>query len=170
MATSIQKNCAICESIIDDFRSYRSLGTESSRIYSSILKELGLDSNGYACKFCVNKLNRIIRLDEDIRTKVKKLKEKRADIIKELSSTLKKNNLHVQKGTPVKTPVKTDKKRDNKTVFSTPTPRIFKARQILPKKLDNFEQKISVDNFNHTKCKDGKDFDVKVNKIRMDLL
>ena len=70
----------------------------------------------------------------------------------------------------MKTSVKTDKKRDHKTVFLTPTPRKFKARRILPKKLDNFEQKISVDTFNHTKCKDGKDFDVKVNKIRMGLL
>ena len=172
MATSIQKKCAICDSIITDFRSYRSLGTEASRIYSSTLKELGLDSCGYACKFCVNKLNRITRLDEEIRTKVNKLKETRVDIIKQLSSTLKQDNVHVQKGTPVKTPVKTDKKRDRKTVFLSPTPRKFKARRILPysspaakKKLDNFEQKIYVDNFTQTKRKDEKDFDVKVNKI-----
>jgi hypothetical protein len=40
--------------------------TEASKVYTYLLKEIRINSSGYACKFCVNKLNRILKLDKDI--------------------------------------------------------------------------------------------------------
>jgi hypothetical protein len=47
-------------------KGYRSVFTEASKVYKYLLNEIRINSSGYACKFCVNKLNRILKLDEDI--------------------------------------------------------------------------------------------------------
>lgn len=89
MATSSQtsgRTCELCLKPITDLKYYRSLATEASKLYSALFTELSVARKGYACKFCVNKLNRLVRLDEEIRTKIDVLKQKHCEIFEDLKS------------------------------------------------------------------------------------
>lgn len=111
---------------------YRSLATEASKLYSALLTELRVARKGYACKFCVNKLNRLVRLDEEIQTKIDVLKQKRCEIFEDLKrETSVRQNFSSAKSS-LQTPVKKFSKREYRAVSKTPTPRKFKARRILP--------------------------------------
>lgn len=138
MAAPIVKTCSLCSSQIIDKRYYISLATEASNTYSEILIELNVKKQGFACKFCVNKLNRLIRLDEDIRTKVDVLNLKHSEVVTELKNVITSNL--PPSGYPVKTfscaktlvttPVQP--KRTFCDISKTPTPRKVKALRILP--------------------------------------
>ena len=73
------KTCGICKERITDKKSYRQV--KSSEEFCRIFLELNLKENNFVCKFCVNKLNRLVRIDDDIRNKLEKLHEKRNELI-----------------------------------------------------------------------------------------
>jgi hypothetical protein len=128
MAAPSDKTCSICLQIITDKKAYRSLSTEASKVYKNILNEIRINNSGYACKFCVNKLNRVLRLDEEIQGKVEVLKCKRLGLIEQLSKgSGVVTPLHGKFITPVKSTI--TKKRP---LVSTPTPKKTKCRKILP--------------------------------------
>lgn len=115
----VLKNCGLCGEIITDKKSYRQV--KSSENFCKIFSELNLKEDGYVCKFCVNKINRIVRLDDDIKTKVSKLSEKRNEIFADLQKTV---STCKKSCTPV------NKKRERQK--NTPTPRKPKVRRLLP--------------------------------------
>ncbi|XP_062597660.1 uncharacterized protein LOC134259070 [Saccostrea cucullata] len=184
MATSLGKPCEICLKPITDIKYYRSLGTEASKVYSALLDELNIDRKGYACKFCVNKLNRLIRLDEEIRTKLDVLKQKRGEIFDDLKkvtcnrpSSSVASSSSARPNSSLQTPVKKNSKREYKIISKTPTPRKFKARRILPlaspcskevKERDTYHaeptarKSTTVDSSTQTKTTEEKDFAVKI--------
>lgn len=135
MVTSSQtsgKTCELCLKPITDLKYYRSLATEASKLYSALLTELSVARKGYACKFCVNKLKRLVRLDEEIRTKIDVLKQKRCEIFEDLKRvTSVRQNISSAKSS-LQTTVKHFSKREYRAVSKTPTPRKLKARRILP--------------------------------------
>ncbi|XP_056016938.1 uncharacterized protein LOC125674871 [Ostrea edulis] len=110
------KSCEICSEIIKDKKSYRQV--KSNVDFCQLFLELNLEEDGYVCKFCVNKLNRLVRIDDDIKTKVAKLTEKRNELLAELKNAV---------GSKVLTPV--IKKRGRQK--NTPTPRKLKVRRLL---------------------------------------
>lgn len=83
--------------------------------------ELNLKENNYVCKFCVNKLNRLVRIGDDIRNKLETLHEKRNELFNELKRT-------VASKTQLRTPVNRKRERQK----NTPTPRKPKVRRLLP--------------------------------------
>lgn len=86
MAASIKK-CEICQKIISD-RSYRSLTSKTSQ---DVFELMCVDSTcikGFACNPCANKLNRVQKLNNDMKTKQVIIKKKR-DISPFLLCTLK---------------------------------------------------------------------------------
>jgi hypothetical protein len=67
MTVPIAKKWSICLQIIIDKKGYRSLFTEASKVYIKyLLDKIRINSSVYAYKFCENKLNRILKPDEDI--------------------------------------------------------------------------------------------------------
>lgn len=132
MATSSGKTCKLCLKPITDLKYYRSLDTEASKLDSALLTELSVARKGNACKFCVNKLNRLVRLDEEIQTKIDVLKQKRCEIFEDLKRETSVRQKFSSAKSSLRTPVKKISKREYRAVSKTPTPRQFKARRILP--------------------------------------
>ncbi|KAL4217544.1 hypothetical protein ACF0H5_022284 [Mactra antiquata] len=70
-------------------RTYRSVSSDISiQQWGPIFTQLGAKLNGYLCNFCINKLNRVCRLEEDSKTKVQQIlleKEKLMGILSEMS-------------------------------------------------------------------------------------
>lgn len=112
MATSSGKTCKLCLKPITDLKYYRSLATETSKLYSALLTELSVARKGYACKFCVNKLNRLVRLDEEIRTKIDVLKQKRCEIFEDLKRETSVRQKFSSPKSSLQTPVKKLSKRE----------------------------------------------------------
>lgn len=95
--------------------------TDRWRILQNFFLELNLKENNYVCKFCVNKLNRLVRIGDDIRNKLETLLEKRNELLNELKRT-------VASKTQLRTPVNRKRERQK----NTPTPRKPKVRRLLP--------------------------------------
>ncbi len=77
-----KKECTICQVVLGN--KYRSLKTESSQVYVKYLKELEIKPEGYLCFSCINKINRLTKVDEDIINQVEKLKSERAELLRTL--------------------------------------------------------------------------------------
>lgn len=114
-----EKICGLCRNTIKDKKSYRLVSTHED--FSRIFKELSLNVKNYVCKFCVNKLNRLARIDDDIKTRLTKLYEKRNELFSEIKETV------ISKA-HLRTPVSNKRERQK----NTPTPRKPKIRRLLP--------------------------------------
>ena len=68
MAASMPKTCLCCKTQITDQKSYRCVYEDVGDKFPYILWEAGIKGSDYLCKFCLNKLNRITRIDEKIPT------------------------------------------------------------------------------------------------------
>ena len=68
MAASMPKTCLCCKTQITDQKSYRCVYKDVGDMFTYILWEAGIKGSDYLCKFCLNKLNRITRIDEKIPT------------------------------------------------------------------------------------------------------
>lgn len=80
--------------------------------FSRIFKELSLNVKNYVCKFCVNKLNRLVRIDDDIKTRLTKLYEKRNELFSEIKETV------ISKA-HLRTPVSNKRERQKNTPCNT---------------------------------------------------
>lgn len=60
----------------------------SQLIYSDVYELLAIpyDVKGFACNLCANKLNRVRKLTDDLKTKVDSLKAERQNIVEALKS------------------------------------------------------------------------------------
>ena len=80
-----RKECAFCTKMIND-KGYRSLSSKTSRErYEYIMQQLpkGFNSreNIIICNLCVNKLNRICKLNDDLNSKLTSIREERDKIL-----------------------------------------------------------------------------------------
>lgn len=118
------KFCYFCTSKIG-IKGYRSLfSTHSKDFYSDVYELLALphDIKGFACNLCANKLNRVRKLTDDLKTKVDSIKAERQKIVEALKSM---PGLAVQPTFIAKTPPRNwDKsRRPYNVVKQTPTPK-----------------------------------------------
>jgi hypothetical protein len=60
------KYCTVCSRNVETH--YRAA---SSKCFSSYLVELGVDTVVFLCMFCVTKFNKIIKIDDEIKTQIK---------------------------------------------------------------------------------------------------
>jgi hypothetical protein len=164
-------------------KSYRSLASkESKEQYSGIFVKLCIEPVGLLCNHCVNKLNRIRKLNGDIQTKVALLTQERdnlLDVLKQMPGVVK---MYQRTSTPKRgekrpltkqTP--TPRSRTKRGLFQTPNRpsptkslglahtspkacKVFVGRT--PSKI--FTTSSKVDKSTQTKQKQD-DFDVKVN-------
>lgn len=117
MAAPIKK-CEICQKVISD-RSYRSLTSKTSQeYYRDVFELMCVDSTcikGFACNPCANKLNRVQKLNNDMKTKQVIIKEERDKLLctlKEMTG-IKSKKPSTTKGT----------KRVISSLKLTPTPK-----------------------------------------------
>lgn len=78
----IEKICGLCRNIIKDKKLYRLVLIYED--FLRIFKEFSLNVKNYVCKFCVNKFNRFVRIDDDIKIRLIKLYEKRNELFLEI--------------------------------------------------------------------------------------
>lgn len=78
----IEKICGLCWNIIKDKKLYRLVLIYED--FLRIFKEFSLNVKNYVCKFCVNKFNRFVRIDDDIKIRLIKLYEKRNELFLEI--------------------------------------------------------------------------------------
>ncbi|XP_061187058.1 uncharacterized protein LOC133195217 [Saccostrea echinata] len=122
------KECSFCLYVIKD-RGYRALSSKTStEQYNYAFTRLNFfpTSNSYACNLCTNKLNRISKIEENVRAKVEQLKterEKLLDVLRQHQQT----SGHVKPSTPRVSAVKrsldktpTPKGKSKKALFKTP--------------------------------------------------
>ena len=157
------KTCGFCKKNIRD-KSYRSLASNISQDhYGNIFKILGIAMTGVLCNQCVNKLNRIRKLNGDIETKVVSLTEERDKLL----ATLKAMQGIVQQCVsthrrgekrPLVKQTPTPRSRLKKSLFCTPTRKCSPAPKVTP------EKRIVTQVTRSTQTKQPReDFDVKVN-------
>lgn len=164
------KNCLFCKKLITD-KSYRSMSsTTSKEHYKEVYTQLGVPAvDGFACNICVNKLNKVVKLNNDMRTKYFVIKDERDKLLSLLKAMpgLK----HVTQIASFKTPSPRGFKRS--LVKNTPTPTSKKSLFSSPK-LDRIRSPIKfsaektqkkVDMSTQTKTT-TEEFDVKVCKIK----
>ena len=79
------KSCVLCQKIIND-RSYRSLSsTTSQEQYKEVFKMMCVRTlNGLACNICASKLNRVLKLNSDMETKVVSIQRERDTLLSSL--------------------------------------------------------------------------------------
>ena len=123
------KCCTACFSEIHDKKSYRCLYPNARDRFTYILEELHIPRTGHLCKFCINKLNKVHRLDEEIRTKLPSLKRDRLEIVTDLRDSFAKC-----KNAVTSTPRKPAEDGREKRLWCSPTatPRTTKVRRLLP--------------------------------------
>ena len=126
--SQLVKTCLFCLKHITD-RSYRSLSSSTSREqYKEVYKLLSLSEvNGFVCNLCVNKLNRISKLNEDLKTKYQIIKQERDKlffVVKDLPG------IKCSTAT-VTTPSPRGFKRPYGTIKQTPTPKSMKSKKCL---------------------------------------
>nr|XP_034321927.1 uncharacterized protein LOC117688213 [Crassostrea gigas]XP_034321928.1 uncharacterized protein LOC117688213 [Crassostrea gigas] len=156
------KTCGFCKKNIRD-KSYRSLASNISQDhYGNIFKILGIAMTGVLCNQCVNKLNRIRKLNGDIETKVVSLTEERdkllatlkamPGIIQQCVSTPRRGEKRpLVKQTP------TPRSRLKKSLFCTPTRKCSPAPKVTP------EKRVVTQVTRSTQTKQPReDFDVKI--------
>ena len=166
------KTCEFCFKTIKD-KSYRSLTSNTSQEqYGNIFNKLGIASvNGFVCNQCVNKLNRVNKLNGDIRTKVLMLTQERdkvLDTLKQMPGIVKQHQdmstpkrgekRHLVKQTP------TPKSRLKKSLFQTPTRRTSTSTCIPAQDSPAKTCTSKMDRSTQTK-QTREDFDVKVKYI-----
>jgi len=82
------KTCLFCLKSITD-RSYRSLSsTTSKEHYKDVYNLISIsETNGFACSLCMTKLNRIAKLNDDMRTKYFVIKQERDKLVSIMKDT-----------------------------------------------------------------------------------
>jgi len=79
------KVCRFCCNYISDNKSYRSLASETCKNqYDTVYQMLTIQPEGVVCNLCMNKLNRVSKLNHDIETKVFALQAERDKIISQI--------------------------------------------------------------------------------------
>lgn len=76
--------CRLCLGFITDKKSYRKI--DSLKSLETQLNYLNLTSPGILCCFCFNKINKLNKIDLDLRTRVEKLNAEKSQLIGELKS------------------------------------------------------------------------------------
>lgn len=79
------KFCVLCQNTISD-RSYRSLSSNTSQEqYKAVFKLMRIPGiSGFACNICINKFNRVLKLNKDLETKIIKIRNERDKLISTL--------------------------------------------------------------------------------------
>ena len=98
MAASMPKTCLCCKTQITDKKSYRCVYEDVGDRFMYILWESGIKGSDYLCKFCLNKLNRITRIDEKIPT----INVERRQILEALIKRFSKDHDEGELTTPIK--------------------------------------------------------------------
>lgn len=81
------KKCAFCMETLNVKRSNRCLDTEASKKqYQWAFDSLKIPMYGYACSLCATKLNRICKLNDDLKTKVLSIRGERDALLEKLKS------------------------------------------------------------------------------------
>ncbi|KAL4219951.1 Translation initiation factor [Mactra antiquata] len=142
MAASLSdaaKTCCMCFGPVKG-RTYRSVSSDISiQQWGPIFTQLGAKLNGYLCNFCINKLNRVCRLEEDSKTKVQQIlleKEKLMGILSEMSGVkLSRTDSELTSTLPASTP-KESKKRPVHVALTpnTVTPKSKRGLFVTPRK------------------------------------
>lgn len=122
--TSQYKFCYFCTCKIG-IKGYRSLSSSHSKDFYSDVYELlaiPLDIKGFACNLCANKLNRVRKLTDDLKTKIDSIKTERQKIVVAIKSM---PGMAVQPTFIAKTPPRNwdRSKRPYSVVKQTPTPK-----------------------------------------------
>ena len=126
------KRCSLCTNQVKD-RSYRSLTSETSQEqYKYIFEMLPGIMRGVSCNVCANKLNRICKINNDIKTKVEVLRDEREKLIQQVREL---PGLTPKRGTPrgmkrplIKTP--TPKGKCKKVLFSSSSTFLASSRAL----------------------------------------
>lgn len=79
------KFCVLCQNTISA-RSYRCLSSNTSQEqYRDVFKLMRIpDISGFACNICINKFNRVLKLNKDLETRIIKIKNERDKLISTL--------------------------------------------------------------------------------------
>lgn len=79
------KFCVLCQKTISD-RSYRSLSSNTSQEqYKDVFKLMRIPGiSGFACNICINKFNRVLKLNKDLETRIIKIRNERDKLISTL--------------------------------------------------------------------------------------
>ncbi|XP_048763890.2 uncharacterized protein LOC125671936 isoform X1 [Ostrea edulis] len=112
------KYCVLCQKTITD-RSYRSLSSATSQEqYKDVYKLMCVPSiKGFACNSCANKLNRVQKLNNDLKTKLISIKDERDKLLSTLKDMTGVRSLKDKLSTPKGT------KRVLSSLKLTPTPK-----------------------------------------------
>ena len=162
-------SCALCRTGIKDKKSYRRV--ESLVSLKIQLQYLNLISpTSILCCFCFNKINRLHKIDGDLKTKVSKLREEKSVLIGELKAlpgfSESENVTTTPKSKPQKRGINTPTPRSCRQVKRQMTKTPLKSRKVL-----DYEN--SVPNSCHHKSTQTKipdnDFEVKVQLLYFNL-
>lgn len=137
--TAPMKTCGFCMKNIRD-KSNRSLASNTRQDhYGNIFKILGISMTGVVCNQCVNKLNRIRKLNGDIETKVVSLTEERDKLLatlKAMPGIVKQSVSTPRRGEkrPLIKQTPTPRSRLKKSLFCTPTRKCSPVPKDTPEK------------------------------------